>query len=274
MRVAAAAAGLFDGTPATWVARVRAQVRAAADAGAGLIVLPEYVTAPLLASDPRWSAWDGLWRDTAVACAREHRLLVCAGTHLVHEADGLRNRCLLAWPDGSTDHQDKLHPTPCERTWGVVPTATIRLFSHAGACLAVPICYDIEFPEATRAAAAAGAEVLLLPSWTDDAAGFWRVRHCAQARCVENVLYAVHAPMVGAQSAPPGFEQGGGAAGVLTPCDTGFPRAGLAVAGGWNQPEVVVADLDLERLRRQRTAGTVTPFSDRRAGGDYAVAPT
>jgi len=274
MRVAAAAFALHDGTPATWVARVRAQVRAAVDAGAELIVFPEYVTAPLLATDPAWSTWDELWRATALACARDHRLLVCAGTHLVQEADGLHNRCLLAWPDGSSDQQDKLHPTPWERTWAVAATATVRLFRYGDAQLAVPICYDIEFPEATRVAAVVGAEVLLIPSWTDDEAGFWRVRHCAQARCIENVAYAVHAPLVGAQSAPPGFEQGCGAAGVLTPCDTGFPRAGLAAAGAWNQAEVVVADLDLPRLRRQRAGGTVTPVSDRRPGDGYAVAHT
>lgn len=269
MRIAAAATLLQDGTPRQWVDRLQAQVRSAADAGAELILLPEYVTAPLLASDPDWSRWDGLWRDTAAACAREHGLLVVAGTQLVRDGDRLVNRCLLVWPDGSIDHQDKLHPTPWERGWSVASTRCVRTFRHGGAILAVAVCYDVEFPEAVRCMAEAGAEILLVPSWTDDEAGFWRVRHCVQARCIENVLYAVHAPLVGGMCSPPGFEQACGAAGILTPCDLGFARQGLAASGGWNQAETIVAELDLPRLRQQRQGGTVTPFADRRGAGGY-----
>ena len=274
MRIAAAAGSLHEGSPQQWVDRLRAQVRAAADAGAEAVLLPEYATAPLLAGDPDWAAWEPLWRETAQACARDHRLLVVAGTHLVRDAGRVVNRCLLAWPDGSIDHQDKLHPTPWERGWNVAATSAVRTFRHAGATLAVAVCYDVEFPEAVRCMAVAGAEVLLVPSWTDDEHGFWRVRHCAQARCIENVVYAVHAPLVGGLGAPAGFEQACGSAGILTPCDIGFHRQGLAAGGGWNQSEVVVADLDLERLRRQRQAGTVTPFAVRRGADGYVAAPT
>lgn len=277
MRVAAAAFPLTALDAAQWVARFRAMARSAADAGAQLVLFPEYVTVPLLTVRDDWSAWTGLWQDTARACARDLGLLVVAGTHLVREADGsLRNRCLLAWPDGSLDHQDKLHPTPWEKRWQLPRTTEVRLFRHAGATLAVPICYDAEFPEGVRIAAKAGAEVLLVPSWTDDDHGFWRVRHCAQARCIENTIFAVHAPLVGGLAVPPEFEQACGAAGVLTPCDIGFHRAGLAADGGWNQPVTAVADLDLDRLRKMRSAGTVTPFADARQADGYAVrqAPT
>jgi predicted amidohydrolase len=274
MRVAAIAAALHDAGPAAWRSRLDAQVRAAADAGAELVLLPEYVTAPLLAADARWQAWTDLWHTAARDWARSHRMLVVAGTHPVAEGGQLVNRCLLAWPDGSLDHQDKLHPTPWERGWQVAATRRVCTFRHAGARIAVAVCYDVEFPEAVRAQVAAGAEVLLVPSWTDDVPGFWRVRHCTHARCVENVVYAVHAPLVGTQVAPPGFEQACGAAGVLTPCDIGFAARGVAATGGWNQPVVVVAELDLDRLRRQRAGGTVTPWSDRRGVDGYDAAPT
>jgi predicted amidohydrolase len=272
MRVAAAAFPLADfASPAAWVARFRAQVRTAADAGADLVLFPEYVTASLLGFDSQWSAWDGLWQETVRTCAREHGLLVVGGTHLVSTPEGRRNRCLLGWPDGTSAYQDKLQPTPWERRWDLSPTRDIQLFRHAGAVLAVPICYDVEFPEGVRAAVAAGAEVLLVPSWTDDDHGFWRVRHCAQARCIENVVYAVHAPLVGTLTQPPDFEQACGAAGILTPCDIGHPRQGLAADGGWNQAVTVVADLDLDRLRRMRSGGTVTPWADRRPESAYRV---
>lgn len=274
LRVAAAAFPLTRfADAAAWSAKFGTLARSAADGGANLVLFPEYVTASLLGITNEWAAWDGLWQETARACARELGLLVVAGTHLVRDADGVRNRCLLAWPDGSCDHQDKLHPTPWERRWQLAPTDTIRLFRHGGATFAVPVCYDVEFPEGVRAAARAGAELLLVPSWTDDDHGFWRVRHCTQARCIENVVYAVHAPLVGGLDSPPDFEQACGAAGVLTPCDTGFHRQGLAADGGWNQTVTVVAELDLARLRAARQRGTVTPFSDARTAGGYAVVP-
>lgn len=274
MRAAATAIALGAAEPAAWAARLQARVRAAADAGAELVLLPEYVTAPLLAHDPDWAAWEGAWTAAARDCARQHRLLVVAGTHLVRDGGRLVNRCLLAWPDGSLDHQDKLHPTPWERGWQVAATDGLRVFRHAGAALAVLTCYDIEFPEAARAAVGAGAELLLVPSWTDDEAGFWRVRHCAQARCIENVAYALHAPLVGGQVRPDGFEQACGSAAVLTPCDVPFPPRGVAAEGARDREATVVAELDLERLRQARRAGTVTPWSDRRAAAAYRVAPT
>lgn len=256
-------------TPAAWAEALARQVRAAADAGARLAVLGEYATAPLAALDARWEAWTPLWRDLAASLAREHRLHLLAGTHLVRDGGRLANRALLAHPDGSLEHQDKLHPTPWERSWGVASHDAIRLLD-VGARAAILTCYDIEFPEAARAAAAAGAELLLVPSWTDDAHGFHRVRRCAAARAVEDVVAVVHAPLVGGLALD-GFESACGAAAVLTPCDAAFPAGGLAAEGGWDVCGPAVGEIDLSALRAARAAGTVTPFADRRPQASYRV---
>jgi predicted amidohydrolase len=270
LRVAAAAFPLAPvADAAAWTASVRARVRFAADGGAELVVLPEYLTAPLLAIDRRWEAWTDFWLDTVRACARDFGVAVLGGSHLCQTPAGERNRSLLVDGHGEV-LQDKLHPTPWERRWHLAPTETMHLAEVRGARVAVAICYDVEFPELIRAAARAGAEVLLVPSWTDDRAGFLRVRRCAQARCIENVLYAVHAPLVGGLPLAD-FEQACGSAVVLTPCDTGFAPEGVAAEGGWNLPEVVLADLDLPRLRRAREGGTVTPLKDARAADSYRV---
>lgn len=272
LRVAAVATPLWQPASAdAWVQRFLAAVRFAADGGARLVVFGEYATAPLLALDADWAHWDGLWAGTAARAAREHALTVCAGTHLARDGQRLVNRCLVASPDGQVFTQDKLHPTPWERAWQVAATDSVRVFTAAGARLAVLTCYDIEFPEAARAAARAGAEVLLVPSWTDDRQGFCRVRHCAHARAIEDCCAVVHAPLVGSLPALPGFEQAVGAAGILTPCDTGTAPDGLAAAGGWNSPEIILADIDLIRIRSLRTAGTVTPLGESRRGEDYRV---
>lgn len=272
LRVAAAA---FPMTPiadeAQWRERFLGACRFAADGGAHLIVFPEYVTAPLRTLDATWDRWTDTWLETAREAATSCRLHVLAGTHLVSDGRRQRNRAALVAPNGSTVFQDKLHPTPWERSWDLEPTRQLAIHRIAGARVAVLICYDIEFPELARAAAQAGAEVLLVPSWTDDRHGFLRVRRCAAARCIEDHVYVVHAPVVGGLPSLPGFEQACGEAGILTPCDTAFAPEGLAASGGWNQPETVLADLDLVRLRTARRSGTVTPLSDARAQRTYRI---
>jgi predicted amidohydrolase len=272
MRVASAAFPLHPfASFAEWRARFAAMVRFAADAEARIIVFPEYVTGGLLHLDADWTRWVAPWREAAQTAARDTGLTIVAGTSLVQDGGLIVNRALIAHPDGRIDHQDKLHPTPWERRWNVAATEDIRVITIDDVPCAIPICYDIEFPEASRAAARAGAQILLVPSWTDDDHGFHRVRRCAAARCVENVVGVVHAPLIGASLAP-GFEQACGAAGILTPCDVGFPIGGLAADGGWNQPVAIVAELDLPRLRTLRSNGTVTPFGDARPIADYRIA--
>ena len=271
MRLSAIAFPLATFEARTWVLQVQALVRNAVDNGAEVVVFPEYVAGGLLREDLAWESAGALWRQTMVAAAQEYQVWVMGGTHLERHADGWVNRALVIAPDGTVQHQDKLHPTPWEVRWQVAPTHQIHVFQIDGAACALPICYDIEFPEAIRAAAKAGAEVLLLPSWTEDEAGFHRVRGCARARCVENVLAVVHAPLVGRHLEAPGFEQAVGTAAILTPCDHGWPPAGVAAEGGWSSPGVVTADLDLDRLRAARTSGSVTPFADARAEAAYLI---
>lgn len=272
LRVAACATDLTAATsPEAWSAAFVAQARFAADGGARIAVFAEYAAGGLLALDNCWEAWEATWRTAAARAARETGIAVCAGTWPVRADGRLVNRALVALPDGSSWHQDKLHPTPWERTWSIAPSDTLRVAEVAGARVAVLTCYDVEFPEACRAAAQAGAELLLVPSWTDDRQGFHRVRLCAQARCIEDGLFVVHAPLVGRLAGVPGFEQAVGAAGILTPCDTGLAPDGVAAAGGWSQPETVLADLDLERLRQVRAGGTVTPLADARPATAYRI---
>jgi predicted amidohydrolase len=65
------------------------------------------------------------------------------------------------------------------------------------------------------------------------------------------------------------FEEASGSAGILTPCDIGFPQQGIAAQGVWNKADTIITDLDLTRLRQLRQAGTVTPWVDRRPESDY-----
>jgi predicted amidohydrolase len=51
------------------------------------------------------------------------------------------------------------------------------------------ICYDVEFPELSRLMADEGMNILFVPFLTDTQNGYTRVKHCAQARAIENECY-------------------------------------------------------------------------------------
>ena len=112
---------------------------------------------------------------------------VIGGSQFVVEHETLYNTSYLFRRDGSIGKQYKIHITPSERKWwGVSPGDRVEVFETDCGTIAIQICYDIEFPELSRIAARKGAEMIFVPYNTDTRHGYLRVRHCAQARCVEN----------------------------------------------------------------------------------------
>jgi predicted amidohydrolase len=61
----------------------------------------------------------------------------------------------------------------------------------------IMICYDVEFPELSRLMADQGMNILFVPFLTDTQNGYTRVKHCAQARAIENECYVAIAGCVG-----------------------------------------------------------------------------
>jgi len=257
---------------AAFEARITQHVRFASDCGAKAIVFPEYVCSSLLALDARWEAWSEWRLEFFRSLATAHGLHIIGGTHPETQAGRFFNTAHIFSPGGSVFAQRKMHSTPFERTeWNQTGGDTLHLFRLPFGLAAVAVCYDIEFPELVRAAARAGAQVLFVPSWTDDRAGAHRVRYCAAARCVENGLFVVQAPLVGGLSQARFFEQAQGRAAILSPCDIGFPADGVVAEGGWNEDFCLVGEVDFAQLGEARTAGTVTPFADSRAEASYRI---
>ncbi|MDQ0665288.1 putative amidohydrolase [Arthrobacter ulcerisalmonis] len=102
------------------------------------------------------------------------------------------------------------------------------------------ICYDIEFPEAARAAAGRGAELLLVP--TALSAGFEAVPEVLiRARALESQVHVAYANHCGAEDA---YTFGGGS--VVAGPDGGL----LAEAG--SAPALLFADVGPEAVRAAR----------------------
>jgi predicted amidohydrolase len=179
--------------------------------------------------------------------------------------DGIRNVAHLFTPSGDVHTQEKLHVTPGERhTWGIRPGEGLKVFDTGLARIAIQVCYDIEFPEATRLLTLAGAEVVFVPFSTDEKKSYMRVRYCAQARAVENVIYVVMAGNVGNLPQVKSFLVNYGQAAVMTPSDFAFPLNAILGEAEPNSETVVISDLDLADLSQQRKMGSVRPLMDRR----------
>src|SRR5918996_938066 len=164
---------------------------------------------------------------------------------------------------GACGRQRKLHMTRFEaEEWNIAPGHRLRVFDTAFGRMAINVCYDVEFPELARAAARAGATVLVVPSCTDDRQGYFRVRYCAQARAIENQMYIVLACTVGSLPTVPAVALNYGQAAILTPSDFPFARDGIRAEGIPNQESMVISELDVAALVDSRDTGTVLPLRD------------
>ena len=139
--------------------------------------------------------------------------------------------------------------------------------------IGVLICYDIEFPEAARYLADAGADIIFVPFCTDNRQGYLRVRYCAAARAIENQVYIAMAGNVGNLPDVENMDINYAQAAVLTPSDFEFGRDGIKAESEINEETVLICDVDLDDLHGSRSGGTVTPLLDRRTDLFQIVSP-
>ena len=200
-----------------------------------------------------------------IRMAMKYNLNIIAGSHLTVEHDKLYNVASLFRRDGSVEKQYKLHISPSEaRWWGVTAGDEVRVFDTDRGKIAILIGDDVEFPETARIAAGKGASLLFVPFNTDIRSAYMRVRSCAQARCIENSMYAVLAGPVGNLPFVQGADIHYGEACILTPCDVHFARDGVAEEATANVETMVMHELDMEVLRRNRLTGSTRTWIDRR----------
>jgi predicted amidohydrolase len=255
--------------------QVEALVETAADYHCQLAVFPEYFTIQLLTLGNIRRPIEEQVRDLAnqvpaflelmSGLARKHRLYILAGSIPVIDdgRESVYNDSFFFSPSGNVGVQGKLHMTRFEREdWKISPRDKLKIFETEFGRMAVTICYDVEFPEIARAAARLGANILLVPSCTDERQGFLRVRYCAQARSIENQMYVIQAHTVGSLPMVPAVSLNYGQAAILTPSDFAFSRDGILGEGTPNQEMMVIGELNLETIMSTRASGTVLPLQD------------
>ena len=123
---------------------------------------------------------------------------------------------------------------------------------------------DVEFPELPRLLAEQDMDVLIVPFWTDTKNSYLRVRHCAQARAIENECYVVVCGSVGNVPSIENLDIQYAQSSVFSPSDFAFPHDAVLSETTPNTEMVMFSDLDLNKLKLVRAEGAVTNLKDRR----------
>ena len=253
--------------------QVRFVMQAAGDYKPNFVLLPEIFTTQLLsfmdnadihAAVRQMHEYTPRYLDLMRELARKWKVYLVGGTHPTLREGKLYNTAYLFTPDGGVYAQDKIHRTRWERErWDTEHGDRLHLFQTPYGKIAILICYDIEFPELARMVSEAEADILFVPSCTDDRQGFLRVRYCCHARAIENQVYVAMTSTVGSLPVE-GLGVHYGQASIISPSDFPFARDGIAAEGTPNMEQIVVADVNLENLLKNRINGTTIPLYDKR----------
>ncbi|GAA0327953.1 bifunctional GNAT family N-acetyltransferase/carbon-nitrogen hydrolase family protein [Bacillus carboniphilus] len=255
--------------------QVEYYVDVAYDAGSDFVVFPEIFTTQLMSfleektpslAIRKLTEYTEQYIELFTQLAVKYNVNIIGGSHIVKEDDDrIYNIAYLFRRDGTIEKQYKLHITPNEkRWWGVSAGDTIKVFDTDCGKIGIPICYDIEFPEVARIMTEMGAKIIFVPFCTEDRQGYLRVRYCAQARAIENQVYTVISGTVGNLPQTENMDIQYAQSAIFSPSDFEFARDGIVGETNPNIEMVVIGDVDLEILRRQRQDGSVMQLKDRR----------
>ena len=247
--------------------------------GADLVLFPELFTLALFTTFEDWrnrpvrelvkvdrytKAYRAFFEDEAKRRGQH----IVAGSHLEKKNGGYLNVAYVYGPNGLVHMHDKTHIFPAESQWKTGEGDRMEAFDLPFARVGLNVCYESEIPECAATLTEQGAEIILCPSFTFTEYGFWRVRHCAQARCIENQVYFVHCATGGKLPKGP-LPNGWTRSSILSPCDTPWPAPNGVVAEAEANVEMVLhGAVDLDLLHQNRANGVAPTFRDRRRRAD------
>lgn len=270
----------MSANPAENLRRAEAFVREAAALGAQIVLLPELFERVYFCQERRYDYLDfaqPVSENPAVArmqiVAKELSLVMPVS---FYERDGncQYNSVAMIDVDGSLlgvyrkthipdDHyyQEKFYFSP--------GNTGFRVFETRYGRVGVGICWDQWFPEAARAMALLGADIILYPTaigsepiLTTDSQPHWR--RTMQGHAAANILPVVAANRVGKETVEPSLENGGQKS-ALVFYGSSFltDETGEIVANADRESEcVLTARYDFARIRQDRRSWGV--FRDRR----------
>jgi predicted amidohydrolase/ribosomal protein S18 acetylase RimI-like enzyme len=241
---------------------------------ADFALFPELFNAPLMAEFNNQSQAEAirslayyteLLRDKFINYAVTYNVNIITGSMPFIRKGQLYNVGYLCRRDGSIERYTKIHVTPNEvNAWGIVGGNKLKVYDTDAGRIGILVCYDSEFPELARLLALQGMEILFVPFLTDTQTSFTRVKCCAQARAIENECFVCIAGAVGNLPKVHNMDIQYAQSSVFTPCDFAFPTNGIKAEATPNTEAVLIADLELDLLKKMRLHGSVHNLLDRR----------
>ncbi|HEY4616830.1 MAG TPA: carbon-nitrogen hydrolase family protein [Flavobacterium sp.] len=237
-------------------------------------LFPEFFTAPLMADFNHLSEPEAI-RELAKHTeavklkfqefAISYNINIITGSMPFIENGHVYNVGFLCKRDGTNEMYRKIHITPNEVFhWGITGGDVIQTFDTDCGKVGVMICYDVEFPELSRLMADEGMNILFVPFLTDTQNGYTRVKHCAQARAIENECYVAIAGCVGNLPKVNNMDIQYAQAAVFTPSDFAFPSNGIKAEATPNTEMTLIVDVDINLLKELHEHGSVKILKDRR----------
>lgn len=255
MRIALAQ--ILSGTdPAANLRLVDEYSRRAADAGATLVVFPEATMCRFgVPLGPVAEPVDGPWADGVRRVAADSNITVVAGMFTPSGDGRVKNTLIAAGPRDSPEshaHYDKIH---LYDAFGFTESRTVApghdpvVITVDGVRVGLTVCYDIRFPALYTELARRGAQVIAVcASWGSGPGKLDQWTLLARARALDSMSYVAAAGQAdpGAAHGPAsGAPTGVGGSLVVSPL-------GEVVASAGSNPQLVVADLDVDRVAEAR----------------------
>ena len=212
------------------LARIGVAARAAAAAGSTLLVTPELsVTGYAGLSDmAAWAEPRGGESCRAVQEIAETFAIAIAVGYPERAGGEVYNTALMVQPGREPVHYRKCHLYGPDEKRAFRPSNVLPApFDLGGIKAALLICYDVEFPEMVRAAAVAGAELIVVPTAQAKCdAGRVISEVLVPARAMENHVFVAYADLCGEER---GLVYQGGSV-IVAPDGEVLARAGGAEA--------------------------------------------
>ncbi|HUH68532.1 MAG TPA: carbon-nitrogen hydrolase family protein [Mycobacterium sp.] len=258
MRIALAQI-LSGSDPAANLQLVRSYTGRAADAGAKLVVFPEATMCrfgvPLV---PIAEPVDGPWADGVRRIATDSGITVITGMFTPAGEGRVTNTLIAAGPgtpNRPNTHYDKIH---LYDAFGFTESRTVApghqpvVITVDGVQVGLTICYDIRFPALYTELARRGAQLIVVcASWGSGPGKLEQWTLLARARALDSMSYVAAAGQADPGDALTSSESGSGAPTGVGGSLVASPL-GEVVASAGARPQLVVADIDVDRVAEAR----------------------
>lgn len=173
--------------------------------------------------------------------ASRYSVDLCVGYPEIAGEKRFNSACYLtAGGELLANHRKRALPSEYEKELFDTGSELTVFVAPAGWRVAILVCYEVEFPEAVRACAQAGAQLLLVPTALGEE---WAVvsRQLVPTRAFENNIFLAYANFCGVDDAGEYI----GDSVIVSPRGRDLARAG-------KDPGMVIAELDFNEIDKAR----------------------